>query len=662
MPWQQVCAAALIVFGAGVAPAVAAGPITVGSLTLNACTNGGFAGYCGSLPRPLDPTAVVPGTVNIGFEFYPATDTSTPPTGTILAEEGGPGSASTGSRAGYLTLFGPLRNHRNIVIIDKRGTGLSQPVDCKAVRKPFDMTTQVAAECGRELGASADLYGTDLAADDIAAVLIALQTQPVDYYGDSYATFFGQVLAYRHPTVLRSMVLDSAFPVLGETPWFPTEWTAARNAYELVCERSHSCARLGGSSLARIDRLLESLRATPVSGAAPAGGSSTAATTANAGELYLTMSYAGHWQTAYRDLDAAARDYLGTGDSLPLLRLVAETNNSTGFGLGPYVESFSTGLFVAVTCSDFPLLWKPRAGYAARQSEYNASVAGEEATNPNLFSPFTISEVLAQPNTLIMPWMCLGWPRPSPAHPQGRPVPPNAQFPNIPTLVLSGELDTLTSPAEGALTAALLPGARQLLVPNLTHETAISDLGIHTIPGGGDMAHCVAPIVLAFVQTLEVSDIACTNHIRPIRLVPKFAQWSKDVDPATAGEGNQAPTALLRIASAAAETVGDVIARYYVAFGDENLGLRGGSFHFQPTQDGTYFKLNNVRWTQDLAVSGSITWNQMSGVITAHVAVTQDKGPAGSLDIVWNDKETEAQAKITGVVAGSALIASRVAP
>jgi hypothetical protein len=319
-------------------------------------------------------------------------------------------------------------------------------------------------------------------------------------------------------------------------------------------------------------------------------------------------------------------------------------------------------LFVAVTCSDFPLLWKPRAGYAARQSEYNASVAGEEATNPNLFSPFTISEVLAQPNTLIMPWMCLGWPRPSPAHPQGRPVPPNAQFPNIPTLVLSGELDTLTSPAEGALTAALLPGARQLLVPNLTHETAISDLGIHTIPGGGDMAHCVAPIVLAFVQTLEVSDIACTNHIRPIRLVPKFAQWSKDVDPATAGEGNQAPTALLRIASAAAETVGDVIARYYVAFGDENLGLRGGSFHFQPTQDGTYFKLNNVRWTQDLAVSGSITWNQMSGVITAHVAVTQDKGPAGSLDIVWNDKETEAQAKITGVVAGSALIASRVAP
>ena len=119
--------------------------ITVGTLPLQACVNGGFPGYCGSLSRPLDPTGTVPGSIPIGFEWYPATDTATPAAGTILAEEGGPGSSSTGSRLGYLTLFGSLRDHRNIVIIDKRGTGLSQPVDCHAVRKPFDMSPQVAA-------------------------------------------------------------------------------------------------------------------------------------------------------------------------------------------------------------------------------------------------------------------------------------------------------------------------------------------------------------------------------------------------------------------------------------------------------------------------------------------------------------------------------------
>ena len=549
-----------------------------------------------------------------------------------------------------------------MVIIDKRGSGLSQPVDCKAVRKPFDMTTKVAAECGRQLGASSDLYGTDLAVDDISAVLDALQTQAVDYYGDSYATFFGQVLAFRHPAQLRSMVLDSAFPVLGETPWFPTEWTAARNAYELVCERSQSCARLGGSSLARIDRLLGSLRASPVSGSAPGGGSSMVPATANAGELYLVMSYAGHWPTAYRDLDAASRDYLDSGDSLPLLRLVAEANNATGFGLGPFVDSFSTGLFVAVTCSDFPILWDARAGRAERLSQYNASEIGEETTNPKLFSPFTIKEVLAQPNTLIMPWMCLGWPRSARAYPQGRPVPPNAQFPDVPTLVLSGELDTLTSPAEGALTTALLPGATQLIVPNSTHEAAISDLGIHSIPGGGDTAHCVAPIVLKFLQTLQVDNTACVTRTRPIRLVPKFAQWTKDIAPAMPGDGNQASAPLLRIASAAAETVGDVIARYYVAFGDENLGLRGGSFRFHATNNGQRFTLKDVRWTQDLNVSGDVVWNQIDGRISAHLSVSQDEGPAGSLEVFWDDQKTEAQAMIRGIVAGRALVASRVAP
>ena len=639
-----------------------ASSITVGTLTLQSCVNGGFPGYCGSLPRALDPSGRVPGTINIGFEWYPASDISVAPVGTILAEEGGPGSSSTSSRLGYLTLFGPLEKHRNVVIIDKRGTGLSQPIDCKAVRRAFDMSTKVAERCGRELGASADLYGTALAADDIAAVLAALETGPVDYYGDSYATFFGQVLAYRHPTQFRTMVLDSAFPVLGETPWFPTEWTAARNGYELVCERSVSCASLGGSSLARIRKLLDRLRAAPVSGMAPGGGTALTEATANAGELYLLMSYAGHWPTAYRDLDAAARDYIQTGDSLPLLRLVAETDNATGFGLGPHVNSFSTGLFVAVTCSDFPILWNARAGFGHRETEYSSAVAGQEETDPKLFAPFTIDEVLGQPNTLIMPWMCLGWPRPAPAYPQGRPVPPNAQFRPIPTLVLSGDLDTLTSPAEGALTAALLPDARQLLFPNSLHQTAISDLGIHQIPSGGDLTHCIAPIVLDFVSTKHVGNTNCANRIRPIRTVPKFATLVSQVEPATPGPGNDAPDASLRTASAAAETVGDVLSRFYVAFGNKSIGLRGGKYSFAPTAFGTHFVLHDVRWTNDLAVSGIIDWNQVDGHINAHVTVAQDDGLVGNLDLQWDQSAASPFTIITGSLGSATIVASRIAP
>ena len=63
----------------------AAPMITVGTIPLQPRVNGGCSGYCGSLSRPLDPTGTVPGSIPIGFEWYPATDTMTPAISTILA-------------------------------------------------------------------------------------------------------------------------------------------------------------------------------------------------------------------------------------------------------------------------------------------------------------------------------------------------------------------------------------------------------------------------------------------------------------------------------------------------------------------------------------------------------------------------------------------------
>ena len=49
----------------------------------------------------------------------------------------------------------------------------------------------------------------------------------VDFYGDSYGTFVGQILAGLYPTRLRSIVLDSAYPVRPPDEWFPTDWAKA---------------------------------------------------------------------------------------------------------------------------------------------------------------------------------------------------------------------------------------------------------------------------------------------------------------------------------------------------------------------------------------------------------------------------------------------------
>src|SRR5271157_5788114 len=107
--------------------------LQLGSLTLHAC-NGGHA-YCGSIERALDPSGQVAGDIKISFEFYPHTDHSQPPLEPIVATEGGPGDATSGSAGGYLALFAPLRDRRDMLFMDNRGTGKSQALLCPVLQK-----------------------------------------------------------------------------------------------------------------------------------------------------------------------------------------------------------------------------------------------------------------------------------------------------------------------------------------------------------------------------------------------------------------------------------------------------------------------------------------------------------------------------------------------
>ncbi len=233
--------------------------ITVGSLTLTHCIDA-YDGYCGSITQPLDRHGSIAGSVTVGFEFYPHTDGAQPSQGTILAQEGGPGYSTTGSRDGYVRLLAPLRDHRDILLIDKRGTGRSSAIDCPALQHAYQPNQSDIAACGRQLGASAWLYRSADAADDVAAVMGALQIAQADYYGDSYGTWFGQVLAVLHPSLLRTLVLDSAYPVLNDHS--NSEVNNGQPALDLVCLRSAPCRQQGTSADARFALLLEDLRTT----------------------------------------------------------------------------------------------------------------------------------------------------------------------------------------------------------------------------------------------------------------------------------------------------------------------------------------------------------------------------------------------------------------
>jgi pimeloyl-ACP methyl ester carboxylesterase len=630
--------------------------ITAGSMTLKYC-NSDYDGYCGQLERPLDPSGAIRGTITIGFEYYPRFDQSTPARGTLLPQEGGPGYSTTGTRDAYLNVFGSLREHRDVLMIDKRGTGKSGAIDCREIQTGDPRDPAALKTCAEKLGEKAYLFGTRLAVDDIAAVLDALQIDEVDFYGDSYGTFVGQTFAAWHGERLRSLILDSAYPVRPQDIWFPTDWSTGRDGLDLVCERSPSCRALRGTATDRIERLLRELRRAPISGTAPDADGIPLDVTVDVSTLFLLMTDLGNSPVAYRELDAAARAWFDNRDKLPLLRLAAEYKT-------PFVTDavdFSYGQFQAVVCREYPLQYDLDDSLAQRRRQYERGIEDARQNRPDLFAPFTIDEALASSANFTPLATCLDWPKPPPAYPQGDPLPTNPTFPDVPTLVLSGDLDSVTSPQDATQAAAQFPNVTHLIVPNLTHVTAYSYSDVGYLPDGGDATHCVQRILRRFISQLSTGNTSCIPNVRPIRTVPKFAVLVNQLEPAQPVSGNQAGTRELKLAAGALETLGDVFSRFRVTFGIGG-GLRGGEFTYTLQPFGYEFELDRVQWTEDLQVSGRMRWHLDSGNVIASVRLGQDSKQIGTLTIEWNDVQKNAIATLTGMIGDQVLRAQRIAP
>jgi hypothetical protein len=235
----------------------------------------------------------------------------------------------------------------------------------------------------------------------------------------------------------------------------------------------------------------------------------------------------------------------------------------------------------------------------------------------------------------------------------GKPLPPSVHFPAVPTLVLSGDLDSITSVIDASNTAEQFPDAVHVVVPNLGHVVTDSDeIG------------CTLGIAHRFVTNLSPGDTSCVNLVRPVRTVPLFARLASELAPLEALKGNQANESQRRIAASGLEAVGDVIARWYVTYNAFDRGLRGGKFTYTRSLTGYVFTLTELKWTEDVSVSGTVSWDQDqdSNIITAQVTLKRASAPIGTLKIRWNDADIDATASVIGEIEGATLIAQRVAP
>lgn len=404
---------------------------------------------CGKLELPFERADPSLGTINVAFAVRPRLDRSKPSRGAVIAIEGGPGYGSIASARAYNNLLGDRLRRRDLLVVDARGTGASQAIDCRLLQSGrADDATGLAA-CARTLGERFQSYRTAATADDIDAIRKALGYDDVQVYGDSYGTYLAQSYAFRHPDGLTALVLDSAYPVRGESGWYPSVWRTGIRGLSISCRRSPDCH---GDAGARLRRFVKLLRATKL----------------GVGPLLNRLGTAGYSPPeSYLKLDTAINAYLH-GDPAPYEALTKPGRTDYG-----KPGAYSHGEELAVSCNDYPMIWDKDATTEQRQTQLQQRV---NAYPKDAFRPFTPAEIALSNDILYM--VCVSAPQPNALYEP--PAADDAPAPAAPTLVVSGELDNVTSPAEGRATADLFPNSRLWIFPNGGH---VASLYGHNNPG-----------------------------------------------------------------------------------------------------------------------------------------------------------------------------------
>jgi hypothetical protein len=288
---------------------------------------------------------------------------------------------------------------------------------------------------------------------------------------------------------------------------------------------------------------------------------------------------------------------------------------------------------------------------AERLRERHLAIERFERRDPDAYAPFTFAEFRAMPLDYSFIDECVGWPVAPAAAPAGRVAPVGNRYPDIPALVISGDLDDMTTVADGAAVAREFSHGRQVVIANGFHVNALA----------GARSGCAQAIVRRFLATERPGDTACAATAPALRLVPRFARDSRSLDPARGLPGNRANVAELRVARAAAMTVGDVVVRVAQNTTGHGPGLRGGDFAVAPGGRGA--RLDGVRWTRDVAVTGWVRWPPgRHGWVRAQVRIAGPGRIRGSLAIRWRRRPTDARAHVDGRLAGRAVRAVTPAP
>jgi pimeloyl-ACP methyl ester carboxylesterase len=633
----------------------AARPATLrmGGVVLHRCGDG-YPGFCGHIMRPLDPGLAGGPRIPIRVELVPARDGRPPghDAGTIVAVEGGPGYPSTGTYEEYTGTFRRSLADHDLLMVDNRGTGDSALIRCRALqrfheRSPaegprFDrLVGRCAAHLDREYRTragrpihAADLFATEYAVGDLHAVLRRLHTGRVQLYGDSYGSWFAQAFAARYPRQLRSVILDSTYPIHRLDPWYASSGLVARQAMDRVCARDPGCRTDAGTGtpVTRLARLLARLRARPIHGSiAWLGGRRTISVTPR--RLVDLVQDGGSDPWPWRELDASVRAALA-GDATPLLRLAVEGDDNGGDADPTY---FSDGDYMAVSCTDYPQLFAMTAGRAERRRQLRQAIAAEPRS---AFRPFTPAEWVTMSAYSETYDACLDWPRPVHRAPVQAPVGARRLPARVPVLIVGGDLDDLT-PLHDARRFGPTLGrtVRVVDLPNTVHVTSEGDT---YLTAGAACARRIIDRFVAAPGRLRTLDTRCAGRIPHLHTPGAYPRTLAAARPAHVVAGPRLAPAIRRAVTVAAGALGDVTILHAETGAARGPGLRGGSWSVRAGA----VRLHRVRFVADATVSGAGRFRLAGNVTRGRLTVRGRGLPATTIVLRWDEGSTAASAQV----------------
>jgi pimeloyl-ACP methyl ester carboxylesterase len=220
-------------------------PSATPKIELTDCAVNGVSAQCGKHTVYENRAAQNGRQIELNIVVLPATGEQAAPD-PLFFFAGGPGGVASANASSFKTELSALNKTRDIVLIDQRGVGGSNPLSCPVLGDVSllegEKLVSYYESCLKGLDADLRWYTTKAYVDDVEEVRQALGYEKINIAGESYGATVVQVYLNEHPETVRSATILRG--TLLEYPIFEHFADSSQRALDLVfarCEQDAVC-------------------------------------------------------------------------------------------------------------------------------------------------------------------------------------------------------------------------------------------------------------------------------------------------------------------------------------------------------------------------------------------------------------------------------------